>query len=231
VKTLALLLLLAPAAMAQSFVVRIVEFELVPGAQLVTRAQALPGDFNAMMNAIAVRGVSIREIHRVGLAPGQASGADDDMRVTLESVMGSEARVKLHVTEPDRDVELSVPLNGSAMVEGEPVAVSVFDASMAERVSEVYFVRDGIVAPRTVFSVQPVYSEKARRDRISGIVILQAIIDRDGSVSGVHVLKGLSDDLDQSASDAVRQWRFAPATKDGQPVSVIFNMTVQFRLR
>jgi protein TonB len=89
----------------------------------------------------------------------------------------------------------------------------------------------GDVKPPVVISrVDPVYPEVARKARISGIVIIEAIIDKGGTVRDVKVLKGLPFGLDQAAADAVRRWRFKPGTLNGQPVDVIFNLTVNFKL-
>ena len=44
-----------------------------------------------------------------------------------------------------------------------------------------------------------------------------------------HILKGLDKDLDQSAVDAVKDWRFAPAQKDGKPIAVRVSLQIQFR--
>ena len=57
-----------------------------------------------------------------------------------------------------------------------------------------------------------------------------AFIDKTGAVRDVHVLKPLPNGLSEAAADAVRQWRFQPATRRGQPVGVLFNLTVNFKL-
>ncbi|MFN2441722.1 MAG: energy transducer TonB, partial [Thermoanaerobaculia bacterium] len=89
----------------------------------------------------------------------------------------------------------------------------------------------GDVKPPVVINrVDPVYPEVARKARIQGIVIIEAIIDKRGNVTNVKVLKGLPFGLDQAAADAVRRWRFRPGTLNGQPVDVIFNLTVNFKL-
>jgi periplasmic protein TonB len=62
-------------------------------------------------------------------------------------------------------------------------------------------------------------------------VIVEAIIDKDGKVTNVRVLKGLPMGLDQAAVDAVKNWRFRPATLNGRPVSVYYSLTVNFRLQ
>jgi TonB family protein len=85
-------------------------------------------------------------------------------------------------------------------------------------------------APVAIERVEPSYTEEARKARISGIVILEAVIGRDGLVKDVSVLKPLPFGLDQSAVDALKQWKFKPGTLDGKPVDVIFNLTMNFRL-
>jgi protein TonB len=88
-----------------------------------------------------------------------------------------------------------------------------------------------IVPPHKLFAPQPVYTEEARQARIQGVVILQAVIDAAGNVADVKVLKGLPNGLSESAVEAVRQWRFEPAMRHGQPVAVYFNFTVSFGLQ
>jgi protein TonB len=88
-----------------------------------------------------------------------------------------------------------------------------------------------VTPPEIVSRVEPKYTEVARRARITGVVILEAVIDRRGSVVGTRVLKGLPMGLDQAAIDAVSQWKFRPATLGGNPVAVYFTVTVNFRLK
>ncbi len=87
-----------------------------------------------------------------------------------------------------------------------------------------------VKAPVIVTRVEPVYPEAARRARIQGIVIIEAIIDRQGNVTEVRMLKTLPFGLDQSAMNAVKQWKFKPGTLNGQPVPVYYNLTVNFRI-
>lgn len=88
-----------------------------------------------------------------------------------------------------------------------------------------------VKAPRVVKSVEPVYPEEARRANASGIVIVETVIDKTGHVVDAVVLKSLPYGLSDAALDAVKQWVFEPATKDGNPVSVIYNLTVNFKLK
>jgi len=88
-----------------------------------------------------------------------------------------------------------------------------------------------VKAPVVIRKVEPVYTEEARSQRIMGIVIVEATIGRDGLVKNVTVLKPLPFGLDQAAVDAVKQWQFKPATRNGEPVDVVFNLTINFRLQ
>jgi TonB family protein len=89
----------------------------------------------------------------------------------------------------------------------------------------------GVLPPRKIYTPQPVYTEEARLGRIQGVVILEAIIDEKGTVQQVKVLKGLPMGLSESAAKTAREWTFEPATLDGQPVPVYFNLTVRFSLQ
>lgn len=85
--------------------------------------------------------------------------------------------------------------------------------------------------PRRTSTVAPPYTETARRARVEGFVILQSIIDTEGRIRKVRVLRGLPLGLTEAAVAAVRQWRFKPATRDGEPVEVYYNLTTSFRLQ
>jgi TonB family protein len=88
-----------------------------------------------------------------------------------------------------------------------------------------------VLAPEKINAPPPQYTEIARKARIQGVVIVQAIIDKEGSVTNVKVLKGLPMGLDQAAVDAIKKWKFKPATLNGKPVAVYYNLTVNFQLQ
>lgn len=85
--------------------------------------------------------------------------------------------------------------------------------------------------PVKVSAPSPQYTEIARKARIQGVVIVEAIINKTGAVTNVKILKGLPMGLDTAAADAVKKWKFKPATLNGKPVAVIYNLTVNFRLQ
>lgn len=87
-----------------------------------------------------------------------------------------------------------------------------------------------IEKPVRLHAVQPRYTEIARKTRTQGVVILQTVIDVEGRVTDVEVLRGLPMGLTEEAVRAVREWRFEPARLDGRPVAVYFTLTVRFEL-
>lgn len=88
-----------------------------------------------------------------------------------------------------------------------------------------------VVPPEAVFAPKPQYTEPARRVRLEGTVILEAIIDPEGSVTDLKILKPMPLGLTEAALTAAKQWRFRPATLRRQPVSVYWRLTVTFRLQ
>ena len=85
--------------------------------------------------------------------------------------------------------------------------------------------------PIKIHAPQPHYTEIARKARIQGTVIVQAVIDRQGEVTNVKVLKGLPMGLSESAVEAIKTWKFKAATLNGKPVDVYYNLTVTFTLQ
>jgi protein TonB len=89
----------------------------------------------------------------------------------------------------------------------------------------------GIEPPRLIREIKARYTDEAQRRNITGDVLLEIVVRRDGSVGTVRVLQGLGSGLDERAVDAVRQWRFDPARRKGIPVDVLVEVAVEFMLR
>lgn len=90
---------------------------------------------------------------------------------------------------------------------------------------------DATKAPVKVFAPDPVYDEESRLARIQGQYVAQSIIDKDGCVTGLLTLESPNEALGRSARAAIQRWVFEPATLEGSPVDVYFNLTVNFRLK
>jgi protein TonB len=89
----------------------------------------------------------------------------------------------------------------------------------------------GMTRPEVLYQVQPRYSEQARRAGVQGMVIVEAVIDEQGQVTKVRLIRGLPMALDQAAMQAVQQWRFKPAMLNGHPVKVFYTLTVNFTIQ
>ena len=94
----------------------------------------------------------------------------------------------------------------------------------------VFRVGGGVSAPQLIHRVDPEYSEEARKAKYQGTVELYVEIEADGTAHRIEVRRGLGLGLDEKAIEAVRQWRFKPALKNGKPVTVGALVTVHFRL-
>lgn len=87
-----------------------------------------------------------------------------------------------------------------------------------------------VIPPTLVHKVEPEYTSEARAQRIEGVMTLRAEITPDGTAVNIEVLRSLNPGLDAKAVRAVQQWRFRPAKKDGESVSMAATIDVEFRL-
>lgn len=88
----------------------------------------------------------------------------------------------------------------------------------------------GVSAPKAIYSPDPEYSEEARKAKYQGTCVLWLIVGPDGRPRDIRVQRTLGLGLDEKAIEAVKNWRFEPAMKDGKPVAVQINVEVSFRL-
>jgi len=83
--------------------------------------------------------------------------------------------------------------------------------------------------PMATRKVDPAYPMQLMRENVHGTVILYAVIHADGSVGNVRILRGVDERLDRFATEAVQQWKFEPAIKNGSPVDVEATFQIPFR--
>jgi periplasmic protein TonB len=88
----------------------------------------------------------------------------------------------------------------------------------------------GVSAPRPVYAPDPEYSEEARKAKFQGVCVLWLVVGPDGRPREIRVARTLGLGLDEKAIEAVKNWKFEPALKDGKPVAVQINVEVSFRL-
>lgn len=88
----------------------------------------------------------------------------------------------------------------------------------------------GVSAPVLIYSVEPEFSEEARKAKVAGNVLVNLWVDTNGNPSHVHVIRGVGMGLDEKAVEAVKQYKFKPAMENGKPVLVELNVEVNFQI-
>ena len=94
----------------------------------------------------------------------------------------------------------------------------------------VYKMGPGISSPRVIYKIDPSYSDEARTAKLDGSVLLSVVVGTDGLAHDLNVVKSLGMGLDEKAVEAVQQWKFQPAVKDGEPVKVRAMIEIKFKL-
>jgi protein TonB len=85
--------------------------------------------------------------------------------------------------------------------------------------------------PVVISEARPTYTRETMQAKIAGAVSLSCVVETDGFVRDVTVVKSLDPVLDEQAIVAARRWRFQPGTKDGQPVRVRVALEMTFTLK
>ena len=93
------------------------------------------------------------------------------------------------------------------------------------------FASIGGLPPAPITRVEPGYSEEARLAKLQGTVKIALIVDAEGNPKDPVVIGSLGLGLDEKAVEAVKQWKFRPATVGGKPVAAKVTIEVNFRLR
>jgi protein TonB len=83
---------------------------------------------------------------------------------------------------------------------------------------------------KLITRVEPEYPSLARQVRVSGVVLLEAVITREGTISNVRVISG-HPLLERAARDAVSKWVYQPTLLNGEPIEVVTTITVTFSLQ
>src|SRR5262245_37841545 len=112
-----------------------------------------------------------------------------------------------------------------------PPPSSPLHESLKAMSAEPYRVGEDVSRPEKISGEPPVYTEQARKARLQGVVIVEAIIDENGDVTQANVLKDLPMGLSESALAAVQSWKFKPALRAGVPVKVYYTLTVNFQVQ
>ena len=91
---------------------------------------------------------------------------------------------------------------------------------------------DEVTYPVLVYQTQPVYPAQAKADKntLNGSCVVAMTVDEEGVPTDLHIVKSLRTDYDQSALEAVREWRYKPAQKNGQPIAAEIKIEIHFEI-
>jgi TonB family protein len=90
--------------------------------------------------------------------------------------------------------------------------------------------KDGVKPPTPLYTPEPGFSEQARYGRYQAMVVMNVVLDQTGSVTDIRIENPVGQGLDENAVDAVKTWRFSPATRNDEPVVVQMRVEVAFHL-
>jgi protein TonB len=161
---------------------------------------------------------------RQPLAPVQPDRIEE-LAATTSAAAGAEA-------VPDTGLEACEGCTPDGSPDGVPFGTGLADGPPVDGDGVIDFVAGGAVqAPVIVHRVQPLYPRPAIVVRKEGAAVVQATIDASGRVVDARILVDPGFGLGASARDAVLQFRFRPATLNGRPIAVRYQLTVNFALR
>jgi len=127
--------------------------------------------------------------------------------------------------EKQRQAESKPAENSSPGKPGDPANAQIPAPGGSFKVG-----KNGVSAPRPTFTPEPIYSQAARYEKYQGTATVSAIIDKEGNVSKIEVVRPLGFGLDEQAVAQMKTWRFDPARRAGEPVAVALNIEVNFAL-
>ena len=164
-----------------------------------------------------------RTIHAIGIFDANIL----ERRVMSLTMRKGEAKKRTRLAAGAACVLLGVATCGSAMalrMEVRPKTTSPTDSKAQESAT--------FTAPKIVFRKPPVYPAQARAEKktLDGTVTVRVTVGEDGVPQGVELAKSLRPDYDQSALDAVKEWRFDPGLRNGKPVTMEMEININYQI-
>jgi TonB family protein len=110
-------------------------------------------------------------------------------------------------------------------------SISPFNSELASYGRNPYTIGGDIKSPVPIVQLAPPYTAEARKAGIEGTVHLQCFVRKDGTTDSFRILRALGYGLDESAINTIfTQWRYQPGTLKGNPVDVLMDISVSFKL-
>jgi len=193
----------------KSVAVRVDQYTTPPLYSDEGRAQGIQG-----IVTVEARIAADGKAERLQIVKGLGHGLDENALVAVR---------EWHFLPARRN---AIPVAASTQID---VEFSLRNAELNEEIANDMATRigPGVVPPQVIHRVEPQYST-AKSAKPSGAVVLDAVIQEEGIPKIVRVIRSLDWELDEIAINALKQWRFSPAMKDGQPIKVRMNIAVNF---
>jgi TonB family protein len=200
-------------------------------ASAVKDAAVVPAPVNA--NTTPTAGRSVQPATSVPAAVGSPADAKSAAAPPKKSALGA-----VHLSAPTvsrksggPDVgDADVALNSSADAGDAALSATFASSSGPAAPTPSIPVGGDVKSAKLLKSVPPVYPAFAKTQRVSGDVRVDALVDAEGRVTTMKIVSGPAM-LHLAAMDALRQWKYQPATLDGKAVSMHLTVTIQFRLQ
>jgi TonB family protein len=214
--------------------------ELDRGIELYNRGD-FAGATDALQAAVKRKSDDISAWHYLGLTLAKLGKSDEARKAHEKAARLAEALLDQMQT-PSKDqlvqaaesaeqfVALSGNLSAKKAQEWRDRAsyLRVFAAGDADL--KIYSGKEVETKVRVLSKPNPSYTDEARRNQVTGVVVLRCVFAADGRVRAIHVVSGLSDGLNERTIEAARHIKFIPATKDGKPVSMWMELQYNFNL-
>jgi protein TonB len=165
-----------------------------------------------------------------------APSAQPSAEQPKKPILGEVHLVKPKVTPGRHTQNVGEPDAGIALTSEEEPAAEGLNAGLAGSNAQPSApaaplpIGGDVKQAKLISSVPPVYPTLAKTQHVSGNVQVDALIDANGRVTTMKVVSGPTL-LQQAAMDALKQWKYQPATLDGKPVTMHLTVTIQFRLQ
>ncbi|MBI2214475.1 MAG: TonB family protein [Acidobacteria bacterium] len=183
------------------------------GAQAEVKVFTRDHEFYAVEHAGAI---AYAEVDAIDLAPQ----AQEELEIVPQGSLADFGGAPEATSSPtDTTPTDTTPMSGWTPQTVAPDPIGVYPA-----------VPQGGTQPQVVNRVNPNYPRAARDAGIEGIVVIRAIVRKDGRVDEAEIMRDLPWGLGEAAKEAVKQWRFLPATYNGETIDVYYTVTVRFRL-
>ena len=167
---------------------------------------------------------------------GHAVGATVLLAGTME-VSGSSVHVRTHLiscqkekTGPEESFTFSYDGAASDLNPTEAFAAQLPSSEAFSPPAIREAGKGGVKPPKCVYCPDPSYTDPARLAKLNGTAVMEVVVTAEGQTGPVRLVKGLPFGLNESAMEAVRRWKFSPATLNGAPVTVKVMIEVTFRL-